>query len=84
MLELSNRNIKTVTTEFHVFKTLCRDMKVININPNQISRIKKTPDGINDRKKDQHTEAMKIETNKNEIHRTKEIKQKVKKKKVHQ
>lgn len=42
---------------------------------------KKTPDGINCRKKDQHTEAMKIETNKNEIHRTKEIKQKVKKKK---
>lgn len=54
----------------------------LNIDPNQISRIKKkTPDGINGRKKDQHTEAMAIETFKNEIYRTKEIKQKVKKKK---
>lgn len=61
-------------------------MKVINIDPNQTSRIKKkkTPDGINGRKKDQHTEAMKIKTNKNEIHRTKVIKQKVKKKKARQ
>lgn len=41
MLELSKRNTKTVTTVFHVFKKLCRDMESINTDPNQIPRDKK-------------------------------------------